>query len=656
MSTPTNILGKIGQSVGEEIKALRVSLGQQIGNINLNSITGGLAVTKDPSTGVGVSTDGKGVFNSIEVSLGSVLKGAVQANSTITALGAISGLRAETTEDLAVGTDATIAGELDVVGKITAGSLEVKGETKIINTTSVEVSDNLIELNKSSDGTTTATISGIEINRGETYGATTTIAKATGAGTIRFNPKETQGVGSGPIYGDESFSLDIRDANLMVSNDTTHTFSWDSSETAWVAMDQSGNNLFKIAFAYNITAVGAQQIAMSGWFLYKWGLSDWETRPYEVGVNPTYYETYIQIVKATDISVGEIFPLSSYSTSGVDPQRVDIVDSSGSQVTTNVFAYTGSVAGVDVSGTYQNMSAPGGVAQNTSAGQPDYPKFFDGAVQTTEHINIVNGGNGASLWNTDILNVHHYDLANSSRDNWQQADFIADINAGLNWNLDQNMVESSTLFSGRATSGGRAVVIIGDIAPITNAVSDTSEWGSSTKDALIIGLYNQTQTELVVNLYYIDASGNLQSKSLFNIATTFNYAGLPQNQSWALNSQEISYTYEDNRAGNSFNGVVITSFSSHNMSPTGSFNYTAPQPSSTNTTSGSTAKKSKILWDNSVDQQRFKLLLGDDNADLIIKDLDATVVNVPDGNGLNIGVAPIGTYADFTSALNTAKA
>jgi hypothetical protein len=656
MSTPTNILGKIGQSVGEEIKALRVSLGGQISNINLNSITGGLAVTKDSGTGIGISTNGKGVFNSIEVSLGSVLKGAVQANSSITALGAISGLRAEIAEDLAVGTDATITGELDVVGKITAGSLEVTGETKVINTTSVEVSDNIIELNKSDDGSTTATISGIEINRGETTGSTTTIPRATGAGTIRFNPKETQGVASGLVYGDESFALTIQDADLYVSNDEIYTFSWDSSETAWVALESDGTKAFKVAFDYNMTIVGAQQIPMSGWFLYKWDSANWEARPYLVSAGETAYETYIQIVKATDINVGDIFPLTSYDLSGVDTQRVDTVDASGFQVSTNVFAYTGSVAGVDVGNTYLNMSADGGVAQNATAGEHAYPKFYDGAVQTTENINIVSGGNEVSLWGSDVVNVYHYDLATTSLNDWQQSDFIADINANLDWNLNQSTLESSPLYSGRANGGGRAVVIIGDIAPITNSVSDSSAWSLSSNDSLIIGLYDGNKTELDVHLFYIDQDLGLQGKSLFKINTIFNYASLSENHSWSLGSQGITYSSEANGAGNSFNGDVIPTFSTNLMSPLGSFNYTSPQPSSTNTTSGSTATKSKILWDNSNDQQRFKLLLGDENADLIIKDLDASVVNVPDGNGLKIGVAPIGTYADFTNALDQAKA
>ena len=46
--------------------------------------------------------------------------------------------------------------------------MEISGTTKIINTTTVEVSDNILEINKSSDSSTTGTISGIEVNRGDT--------------------------------------------------------------------------------------------------------------------------------------------------------------------------------------------------------------------------------------------------------------------------------------------------------------------------------------------------------------------------------------------------------------------------------------------------------------------------------------------------------
>ena len=65
----------------------------------------------------------------------------------------------------------SLGGHLDAqsatfLGKVRAAELEVSGTTKIVNTTTVEVSDNILELNKSSDSSTTGTISGVEINRG----------------------------------------------------------------------------------------------------------------------------------------------------------------------------------------------------------------------------------------------------------------------------------------------------------------------------------------------------------------------------------------------------------------------------------------------------------------------------------------------------------
>ena len=62
--------------------------------------------------------------------------------------------------------DGNLTGDMNVSGKITCGSLQVEGDTKVINTQTVEVSDNILELNKSDDNSATATSSGITINRG----------------------------------------------------------------------------------------------------------------------------------------------------------------------------------------------------------------------------------------------------------------------------------------------------------------------------------------------------------------------------------------------------------------------------------------------------------------------------------------------------------
>ena len=68
-----------------------------------------------------------------------------------------------------------------------------------------------------------------------------------------------------------------------------------------------------------------------------------------------------------------------------------------------------------------------------------------------------------------------------------------------------------------------------------------------------------------------------------------------------------------------------------------------------------TTDKAKFLWDNSADQQKFKLMLGDDLADISLDELSSSKLVVPNGDGVVIGTAPLGTYADFSNALATAK-
>lgn len=109
MSEPTNILGKIGKATGDKIKALQT----QIDNIDVNNVSGDVQVTGDID-----------------------------------------------------GVNLTATGDLEVGGHLICDSLLVKGETKVINTETVEVSDNQLELNKSADGSPTAVESGIIVNRG----------------------------------------------------------------------------------------------------------------------------------------------------------------------------------------------------------------------------------------------------------------------------------------------------------------------------------------------------------------------------------------------------------------------------------------------------------------------------------------------------------
>ena len=139
MSEPTDILGKLGQKVGQTIKAhtdtktnphnvtkTQVGLGN-VENVALSSWTGTTKIAK-----VGTLTDG-----SIPWSL--INGGPDLASST------------------GVDGDFTIA-----------GNLTVNGDTTTVNTQTVVVEDNVIEVNLKSDGAETAQTGGIQVNRGAT--------------------------------------------------------------------------------------------------------------------------------------------------------------------------------------------------------------------------------------------------------------------------------------------------------------------------------------------------------------------------------------------------------------------------------------------------------------------------------------------------------
>ena len=125
----TDILGKIGEKVGSQINTLstdlstnyatKVSLGNTNTNVSTNaSDIASLDSTKADKVSLANYADGTSVFSLIK------------------------GTRAE------------------------LGSLKVSGEMTVVNTQTVEVSDNFLELNKAEDGTETAQTSGININRG----------------------------------------------------------------------------------------------------------------------------------------------------------------------------------------------------------------------------------------------------------------------------------------------------------------------------------------------------------------------------------------------------------------------------------------------------------------------------------------------------------
>lgn len=147
MSDPTNILGKIGKKVGEELKGFRTTSDSKYATI--------------VSLG---TTDGRVSINSSAI--------ASLANSIIS-LGNSSGQDYVTKVSLNnYKTGANVFTDLAAT-RAEIGDLTVTGTTTTLNTQTVVVEDNIIEVNLKSDGSESAQTGGIQINRGEAVASVT---------------------------------------------------------------------------------------------------------------------------------------------------------------------------------------------------------------------------------------------------------------------------------------------------------------------------------------------------------------------------------------------------------------------------------------------------------------------------------------------------
>jgi hypothetical protein len=604
MSTATNILGKIGEKVGEEIKALRVSLGTQISQLNLNDITGGLNVTKD-ANGLGISTDGKGVFNSLEVSLGSTLHGAVTANSSITALGQISALRATTTQDLSVGTDASIGGDMSVTGKLTAGSLEVQGETKIINTTSVEVSDNILELNKSSDNSTTASISGIEINRGEVQGTT--------GGAVE---------GIAPLEMDITTDTGVNKTNVRVDFEQMTEYvggfhAYFNLETDFGSDGKLPANSYRIVFRNNLTKHADTQNVV--------------TYDDTISIPLTHLPADQRQPLWDNLPADQEFGgwvLEKYNdTSSVFEDFIEITDTSGQFVSHEVTV---------THANYNVSSEDGGTGQQ-----------LHGAFQVTD--------------DNDTFHQDSNDLSGVFVHN----PFMRGLYDGDT--LKINNISSETIYI-HSTSDTNAFTLE---ATITNGSSHTlTAIGSENYFLSKVTDMNPVQNESGAMNFYANPDARDEVAILdpailgLIIAEGINRPIFQKLENYifgGVNSAQGQYTSTTLFSTFEGNGVAFGHFYSENnvakvlRDDPLAYNLRTQQLPLAQSTETSTNDKARFIWDNAEDQQKFKILVGDALADLSCDDLSSNVVTVPNGNGVVIGTAPIGTYADFTNALATAK-
>ena len=139
MSTePSDILGKIGKTVGAEIKSLRTSL------------TGDLATKVSLGNVQSQVTTNANAISALDDAKASKVSLANYADGT-SVFSLLSATRAVTTGDVTVG-----------------GNLTVNGTTTTVNSTVVEVEDNAIEVNlAATTGAATANTGGLIINRGK---------------------------------------------------------------------------------------------------------------------------------------------------------------------------------------------------------------------------------------------------------------------------------------------------------------------------------------------------------------------------------------------------------------------------------------------------------------------------------------------------------
>ena len=185
MSTANDILGKIGEKVGSEFSNLRVSLSTNyatkvsLGNV-VNTIDFSPYSTKVSLNGVITS------LGNARVSLGGRLTTLENAGYATTSDVDLKASKVSI-NNLRNGTD--IFSVLSAT-RAEIGDLNVTGTTTTINTQTLNVKDNIIEVNLKSDGSENAQTSGIQVNRGE---AVVSVTENLGNGITDFVAIPNQG-------------------------------------------------------------------------------------------------------------------------------------------------------------------------------------------------------------------------------------------------------------------------------------------------------------------------------------------------------------------------------------------------------------------------------------------------------------------------------
>ena len=136
----TDILGKVGQKVGQEVKAINDNIANNYATkVSLGNVVNTIDFTPYAT----------------KVSLGSSNNAITDLQNTRATVTSVNNILDGTTEATHLKS-----------AEATFSKLKVTGETTVVDTQTVAVSDNIIELNLAEDGGETAQSSGLDINRG----------------------------------------------------------------------------------------------------------------------------------------------------------------------------------------------------------------------------------------------------------------------------------------------------------------------------------------------------------------------------------------------------------------------------------------------------------------------------------------------------------
>lgn len=185
----TDILGKIGEKVGTEINGLSTNIATNTTNIatnasNIATNTSDIATNASAiaTNATDIATNASNIATNttdIATNASNISTNATNISNNATAIATnatniatnasdISALQTRTASIAADGNSASFSGDLSAQNLTLGGNLTVNGTTTSLNTQTLEVEDNIIEVNLvPTTGAETAQTGGLQVNRGK---------------------------------------------------------------------------------------------------------------------------------------------------------------------------------------------------------------------------------------------------------------------------------------------------------------------------------------------------------------------------------------------------------------------------------------------------------------------------------------------------------